>query len=369
VREIIIDGFACGGGASEGIEQATGEPVDIAINHDPEAIRMHWLNHPRTVHGTEDVWKVNLLKYTKKRDVGLLWVSPDCTHHSRAKGGKPRDNNRRSLADVVIEWAKLIHPRLIMLENVVEFEDWGPLDENGLPIKSQKGFEFRRWVNEIRECGYVVEWRRLTACDYGVPTSRERFFLIARRDGQPIVWPEPTHGPGRIPYRSAAECIDFSLPCPSIFLDKKEAWQKYRAKRPLEENTLKRIASGLRKYVIESDNPFLIDNRVCFLTKYHGGRKRNVECRGQSLGAPLLTQDTQNRFGLVSAWLMKYYGTNIGSDMRLPLPTITGQGQHLAQCYAFLTKYYGCGCRTDDHGADAHDHQPGPAWISYNQRG
>jgi DNA (cytosine-5)-methyltransferase 1 len=194
VREIIIDGFACGGGASEGIEQATGEPVDIAINHDPEAIRMHWLNHPRTVHGTEDVWKVNLLKYTKKRDVGLLWVSPDCTHHSRAKGGKPRDNNRRSLADVVIEWAKLIHPRLIMLENVVEFEDWGPLDENGLPIKSQKGFEFRRWVNEIRECGYVVEWRRLTACDYGVPTSRERFFLIARRDGQPIVWPEPTHG-------------------------------------------------------------------------------------------------------------------------------------------------------------------------------
>jgi len=342
MREITVDLFCGGGGASTGIEQALDVPVTIAINHDQEAIRMHWLNHPKTHHLTEDVWKVDPLKVIGNRPVGLLWASPDCTHHSRAKGGQPRDSKRRCLADVVIDWAKLVRPRVIMLENVKEFREWGPLDEHGRPIKKLAGVEFDRWVRDIKVQGYKLEWRHLKACNYGVPTSRERLFLIARCDGQPIVWPAATHGSELIPYRTAAECLNFSLPCPSIFLSAKEA-KKYGAKRPLVENTLRRIAKGIQKFIVECENPFIVDEKLMFLTKYHGHRNGETDGRGQILSEPLLTQDTQNRFGLVTAFLTKFYKTCIGSDMREPLPTVTGQGQHLGEVGAFLVKYYGCG--------------------------
>lgn len=374
MREIVVDLFAGGGGASTGIEQALGVPVDIAINHNPEAIRMHWLNHPKTHHLTEDVWKVDPLKIIGNRPVGLLWASPDCTHHSRAKGGQPRDSKRRCLADVVIDWARLVRPRVIMLENVKEFSEWGPLDEHGQPIKKLAGMEFNRWIKDLKEQGYEIEWKFLTACDYGVPTSRERLFLIARCDGEPIIWPQATHGNGLLPYRTAAECLNFSLPCPSIFLSPKEA-EQYGARRPLADNTLRRIAKGIQKFIIECENPFIVDEKLMFLTKYHGHRNGETDGRGQLLSDPLLTQDTQNRFGLVTAFLQKYYtgvvgidvrnpvptvttvdhnslvtayltkfyNTNIGSDIREPLPTVTGQGQHIGEVRAFLVKYYGCG--------------------------
>jgi DNA (cytosine-5)-methyltransferase 1 len=401
MRELIIDLFAGGGGASEGIERALGLAVDVAINHDEEAIRMHWLNHPKTRHIPEDIWKVAPLKVTGGRPVGLLWASPDCTHHSRAKGGKPRDSKKRCLADVVVDWARLTKPRIIILENVPEFTEWGPLDKKGQPIKDKKGLYFQRWYNNLCAAGYQAEWRYLKACDYGVPTSRKRWFLIARCDGHPIVWPEPTHGHGLKPYRTAAECIDFYLPCPSIFLSKKEAKQLgFNVQRPLKEKTLRRIAKGIFKFVINSGDPFIIgidqqnsqsatwpaseplrtittENRFAvvapFLSKYHGQKAK--ETRGQVCDEPLRTQDTQNRFALVSAFLSKYYGgvvgadckkplptvtaidhnalvathltkfwgTNIGSDMREPVPTITGQGQHIGEVRAFLIKYYDCG--------------------------
>jgi DNA (cytosine-5)-methyltransferase 1 len=309
MKEIIVDLFAGGGGASTGIEQALGVAVDIAINHDPEAIRMHWLNHPKTRHMTEDVWRVQPQSVVRGRRVGLLWASPDCTHHSRAKGNKPRENKRRCLADVVSNhWAPEVRPRVIMIENVPEFVEWGPVDKKGQPIKSKKGVFFREWVGKLRALGYVVEWRNLLACDYGAPTSRKRFFMIARNDRRPIVWPDPTHGPegnlfGLKPYRTAAECIDWSIPCPSIF----------ERKRPLAEATLRRIAKGLKKYVLDNPNPFIM--------KYYSG----------------------NRFGLVSAFLTKFYGTNIGSDMRQPVPTITATGQHIGEVRVFLVKYFGQG--------------------------
>jgi DNA (cytosine-5)-methyltransferase 1 len=271
------------------------------------------------------------------------------------------------LADVVADhWAPEVHPRVIIVENVPEFVEWGPLDEKGRPIKKLKGVLFKEWVDKLKVAGYSVEWRNLTACDYGVPTSRMRFFLIARCDGQPIVWPKPTHGPGLLNYHTAAECIDFSLPCPSIFLTQAEAKKAgLNIRRPLKENTLRRIALGLKKFVFENPSPFIVQYYgqsigseldvpmpsvtgrshhglvMPFLTKYHGSRSEEADGRGQSLGDPLLTQDTRNRFGLVSTFLTKFYGTNVGSDLREPLPTVTGQGQHLGQVNAFLVKYYG----------------------------
>jgi len=363
MKELIIDLFAGGGGASTGIEQALGVPVDIAINHDPEAIEMHKANHPDTKHFIEDVFKVNPLEVTSGRPVGLLWASPDCTHFSRAKGGKPVKKEIRSLAWVVVHWAQPVKPRVIILENVPEFKTWGPLGDDNRPDPKKIGKTFNLWSNQLRGLGYNLDFRELSACDYGAPTIRKRFFMIARCDGQPITWPDPTHGePGNLfglePYRTAAECIDWSIPCPSIF----------ERKKPLAENTLKRIAKGLRKFVVETSDPFVIgidhkssnsaqwpidsplrtitkENRFAvvapFLSKYHG--QRADETRGQKVNQPLKTQDTSNRFALVSAFLTKFYGTSIGSDMRKPVPTVTATGQHLGEVRAFLVKYYGCG--------------------------
>jgi DNA (cytosine-5)-methyltransferase 1 len=219
--ELIVDNFAGGGGASTGIETALGRPIDIAINHDPEALAMHAVNHPYTLHLCENVWKVDILKVVAGRKVGLAWFSPDCKHFSKAKGGKPVEKKIRGLAWVALKWAGLVKPRVIMLENVEEFQTWGPL-VNNKPCPHRKGQTFKRWVTQLRNLGYVVEWRELRACDYGAPTIRKRLFIIARRDGKPIVWPEETHGTaGNLflkPYRTAADCIDWSVPCPSIFL-------------------------------------------------------------------------------------------------------------------------------------------------------
>lgn len=408
MRELIVDLFAGGGGASCGIRRALGVAPDIAVNHDAEAIAMHAANHPGTEHLTEDVFKVNPLEAVKGRPVGLLWASPDCTQFSRAKGGKPVKKEIRFLAWAVVHWAQLVRPRVIILENVSEFAEWGPLDERDKPITSKKGKTFNLWANQLRGLGYQVEHRELAACDYGAPTIRKRLFVIARCDGEPIVWPEPTHGePGNIfglkPYRTAAECIDFSIPCPSIFLTKADAKRlKLNVRRPLAEKTMQRIARGIRKYVIEAQEPFIIGidhhgsnggcvyaaseplrtithkNRFAIIApsvvKYHG--LKGNEARGQRVDEPVKTLDTSNRFALVSAFLSKYfggvtgadvwspvptvtaidhnalvaasltkfYGTNVGSGMAEPVPTITGGGQHIGEVRAFLIKYYGQGC-------------------------
>jgi DNA (cytosine-5)-methyltransferase 1 len=257
--ELIVDNFAGGGGASLGIEMALGRSPDIAINHDREAIAMHKANHPNTRHYCEDVWAVNPKEACAGRPVGLAWFSPDCKHFSKAKGGKPVSKKIRGLAWIVVKWAKAVAPRVILLENVEEFQDWGPLDDENKPCPKRKGKTFQRWLAQLRNLGYVVEWRELRACDYSAPTIRKRLFIVARRDGQRIVWPEPTHAsPKKIgtdlftshlkPWRTAAECIDWSIPCPSIF----------DRERPLAEKTLRRVAAGLRRFVIESPEPFIV---------------------------------------------------------------------------------------------------------------
>lgn len=265
-QELIVDNFAGGGGASLGIEMALGRSPDIAINHDREAIAMHAINHPDTKHYCEDVWEVNPAEACAGRPVGLAWFSPDCKHFSKAKGGKPVSKKIRGLAWIVVKWAKAVQPRVIILENVEEFQDWGPLDDEGYPCPERKGKTFQRWHAQLRNLGYHVEWRELRACDYSAPTIRKRLFIVARRDNQRIVWPEPTHAsPKKIgtdlfsshlqPWRTAAECIDWSIPCPSIF----------DRKKPLADNTLRRVAAGLRRYVIDCPEPFIIS-----LT-HHGG--------------------------------------------------------------------------------------------------
>ena len=237
-EEKIVDSFAGGGGASTGIELATGRVVDIAINHDPDAILMHKTNHPHTVHYQASVWDVDPLEVTGGSPVGLLWASPDCKHFSKAKGGKPVNKRIRGLAWIVLRWAGTVRPRVIILENVEEFQTWGPV-RRGHPVKAKTGQTFRRFIGQLEGLGYAVEWRELVAADYGAPTTRKRFFLIARCDGRPIVWPEPTYAPAdsrevlegrKKPWRSAAEIIDWSLPCPSIFDPREEIREKYRKK-------------------------------------------------------------------------------------------------------------------------------------------
>lgn len=263
---LIIDNFAGGGGASTGLEAAFGRSVDVAINHDEAAIAVHAANHPDTRHYCQSIYSVDPLDATEGRPVALVWFSPDCKHHSKAKGGKPRDKYIRDLAHVVPHWIERLKkatpggagaPMVIMLENVEEFRQWGPLDADNKPIKERRGEEFDLWVRRIRKQGYKVEWRELRACDYGVPTSRKRLFLIARRDGLPIVWPAPTHGkPGSpdvvsgklLPWRTAAECIDWTRPCPSIF----------DRKRTLKDATCRRIAAGVMRYVVNSARPFIV---------------------------------------------------------------------------------------------------------------
>ena len=479
-REIIVDNFAGGGGASTGIEMAVGRSVDIAINHDPEAIRMHKANHPNTEHYCEDVWEVDPVEACKGRKVGLAWFSPDCTHFSRAKGGKPVDKNIRGLAWVTLRWAYMVRPRVIMLENVPEIRSWGPLDESGKPVKERAGETFNGFIaalsstgiskehpafaemcetlriepdSEMAEklsqgLGYDVQYRILKSCDYGAPTTRTRFYMIARSDGKPIVWPSATHGNGEglKPYRTAAECIDWTIPAKSIF----------EREKPLAENTLRRIARGIKKFVIDNPEPFIVtvgDNNTSTptimsnntgnvgaavdsplptvttgnrnyvvaptitaigqqgssstrtrpvneplstvvsknehllvapsLIQYHSETAED-EVRGQELTEPLMTVDTQPRYALSVAHIMKNYGGNYqgagsGADKPLdtvtakdhnslvtahiltmrnnmdgqaidePLTTISCSGAHHAEVQAFLVKYFSSGTAHSVH--------------------
>lgn len=270
--EIICDSFAGGGGASTGIEIALGRSPDVAINHDANALALHRANHPETLHLTTDIWGVDPAEVASGRKIGLLWASPTCTHFSKAKGGALVDRNIRDLAWVVCRWAELpraTKPRVIILENVEEFRGWCAVGEDGKPIKEFWGATYEAWVQRLKAAGYKVQWRELRACDYGAPTIRKRLFVIARSDGKPIVWPKPTHGDPKseavrkgklLPWRTAAECIDWSLPCPSIFDTSAEIMAKHglRAKRPLADATLRRIARGIMRYVVDSPRPFIV---------------------------------------------------------------------------------------------------------------
>ncbi|WP_461614350.1 DNA cytosine methyltransferase [Clostridium sp. Marseille-QA1073] len=321
---LIVDNFAGGGGASTGIEMALKRPIDIAINHDPAAILMHKTNHPQTKHYQESVWDVDIREITKGKEVDLVWCSPDCKNFSKAKGGKPVNKNIRGLAWVAIKWAGTVRPKVIILENVEEFQTWGPI-KDGKPIEKEKGRTFRSFLNAFKYLGYEVEYKELVAADYGAPTIRNRFFLIARCDGEPIVWPEPTHGPGKKPYVPASSIINWNLEVPSIF----------DRKKPLAENTLIRIARGIRRYVVE-DEPFILDNTAYFLSHYYTHQGKETRC--SSLREPIATIPTQNRFGLVAvklqdirlpikdgvaAFLTKYYGSDTGQSLNGPIHTIT----------------------------------------------
>lgn len=331
--ELVIDNFAGGGGASIGIEHGIGRAVDVAINHDPQAVALHKVNHPHTTHYVENVWEVDPAEVAAGRKVGLCWFSPDCKHFSRAKGGKPVEKKIRGLAWVVIRWAAKVRPRVIMLENVREFETWGPLKDNR-PCPVRKGRTFKRWVSSLRGLGYEIEWRVLDAADYGAPTHRKRLFLIARRDGLPIAWPEPTHGPGRRkPWRTAAECLDWSLPCHSIFLSREEG-RALGVIRPLAEKTMRRIAMGLKRFVIESPTPYIVKVN-------HGG----PDFRGQKIGQPLSTVTGKHGFGLASPYLVPQFGEREGQAPRIhsvnqPIPTVTPrQGGGFPLVMPFLTQY------------------------------
>ena len=347
---LVVDLFAGFGGASMGIEAALGRPVDIAVNHDPVAIACHEDNHADTLHLHSDVFEVDPLEVTRGRPVDVLWASPDCTHFSRAKGGKPRKKNIRALAWVVRDWARLTRPRRIFMENVAEFRGWGPLDDDGHPIKARAGETFDAFVAALTALGYRVEHRLLNAADYGAPTARTRLFLVAARDRGPIEWPEPTHGPGREhPHRTAAECIDWSIPCPSIFLTPEEVKaQGLRCRRPLAEKTMARIAEGVKRFVIEAGDPFIvrIDHQgsgskrglvAALLTKHYSG------VVGHELTRPTGTVTATDHHALTVSHLSKMRGTSIGSAMDAPVPTITGGGLHLAEVRAFFIKYYGTG--------------------------
>lgn len=402
-RELVIDLFAGGGGASTGIERAIGRPVDIAINHDPEAVALHQANHPQTMHYVSDVFEVDPLAVCDGRPVGLLWASPDCKHFSKAKGGKPVSKKIRGLAWVVIKWAKLVRPRVIFLENVEEFQTWGPLGPDDRPCPQRKGRTFQRWKKSLENLGYRVDFREDRACDLGAPTIRKRLFLVARCDKQPIVFPPQTHGaPDSLPvrqrklkpWRTAADCIDWQLPCPSIF---------ERAK-PLADATLRRIAKGVMRYVVNAAQPYIV--RIGHTGHGDSGKVRSIhdplstitskaehllltptiismghgERPGQSprvpgIEKPLGTVTAQGRHhGLVSAFLAKHYGGVVGSDLPKPIGTVTSvdhhslvasslvklrgtsrdgqpvteplhtisaQGLHHAEVRAFLIKYYG----------------------------
>mgnify|MGYP000591047896 FL=1 len=342
MKELFVDNFAGGGGASTGIEMAIGRSVDIAINHDPDAIAMHKANHPASKHYCEDVWQVDPVEACAGNPVALAWFSPDCKHFSRAKGGKPVDKNIRGLAWVAIKWAYMVRPKVLMLENVPEIQTWGPLGKNGKPIKERAGETFMGFILALtggipawhpayqemcdalsieptsemaqklqKGLGYKVQHRTLKSCDYGAPTTRTRFYLIARCDGRPIVWAEPTHAPKdseavklglKLPYRTAAECIDWSIPAQSIF----------ERKKPLAENTMRRIARGIQKFVIDNPEPFIV-------TVNHSGEG----FRGQSTDEPLGTITAKNGYGVVTPTIMCNNTNNVGASVETPLPTVT----------------------------------------------
>ena len=308
--DLIIDCFAGGGGASTGIEAALGRPIDIAVNHDPDAILMHKTNHPNTLHLTEDIFKVDLEKYTQGRRVALMWASPDCTSHSKAKGGQPRKKGLRILPWAVFKHAKAIKPDVIIMENVEEIQQWGPLDDNGKPIKERTGEDYQKFITAMQSIGYDFQSRELVAADYGAPTTRRRWYAVFRRDGKGIKWPEATHNKdgncGKKKWLSCGDYIDFSDLGKSIF----------NRKKPLAEATMKRIANGYRKYVI----------------------------RGQLLTEPIKTLDTSNIYGLITAFITEFYKTGCGQKLNEPLHTITTSPGHFGLISAFLIKYYGTGC-------------------------
>lgn len=396
MKELFVDNFAGGGGASTGIETAIGRSVDIAINHDPDAIAMHRANHPATRHYCEDVWQVDPAKACAGNPVALAWFSPDCKHFSRAKGGKPVNKNIRGLAWVAVKWAYTVRPRVLMLENVPEIRTWGPLGTDDKPIKERAGETFRgfllalttgipAWHPAYREMcdalsieptsevaqklqkglGYKVQYRTLRSCDYGAPTTRTRFYLIARCDGKPIVWAEPTHAPkdseavrlGRkLPYRTAAECIDWSIPAQSIF----------GRKKPLAENTMRRIARGIQKFVIDNPEPFVINYKfnneprsaeeplstvtavnnhylvAPTLIQYHSETAKD-EVRGQELTEPLMTVDTSPRYAMAASYIMTMRNHMDGQPADEPLTTVSCSGAHHAEVQAFLVKYFSNG--------------------------
>ncbi len=429
LRELIVDFFAGGGGASIGIELATGRPVDIAVNHDPDAIAMHKVNHPFTRHFQEDVFVIDPEETTNGRPVGIMWASPDCKHFSKAKGGAPVEKKIRGLSWVVLRWAmSSVSPRCIFMENVEEIQTWGPLievDGKMRPDPLRAGETFKGFMAMLttgidkshpafaeaceflkiapdsvqagmlaRGLGYKAEWKVLKACDYGAPTIRKRFYMVARRDGLPIVWPEPTHGKGLKPYRTAAECIDWSIPCPSIFDRKKE----------LAVNTQRRIARGLDKFVIKNPQPFLLQvnhsgdsirgqelsetfptitqkhgfavaqpkvqpyimsnntnntqhstkeplptvttgnrNFVCSpsLIQYHS-EQTEKEVRGQKVNKPIMTVDGSPRYGINACYISKYFSgeQQKGANLNAPAPSVTAI-DHNALVAANIVHYYG----------------------------
>ena len=388
-NDLIIDCFAGGGGASVGIEMALGRPVDIAINHDEQAIRMHKTNHPQTLHLTEDIFKVDLEKYVNGQHVALMWASPDCTSHSKAKGGQPRKQGLRILPWAVYKHAKNILPDVIIMENVEEIQQWGPLDENGKIISERKGEEYKRFINSMQSLGYDFDSKELVAADYGAPTTRKRWYAIFRRDGKPIVWPEPTHSKtgtdGKKKWVPVSSVLNFSDLGNSIF----------GRKKPLAENTMRRTARGLEKFVFNNPEPFIIqvnhsgDNFrgqsihepmptitqkhgfgviTPLLIQYHSETTKNG-VRGQSVTDPLQTIDTSNRYGLVIAFLEKFYKTGTGQSLKEPIHTITTSPGHFGQVSVlavdwkelksagideetaqkatwvsqFIMEYYGCG--------------------------
>lgn len=358
---LVVDNFAGGGGASLGMERALGRAVDVAINHDPVAVAFHRRNHPHTLHYQSDVFEVGPKEVTGGRPVQLAWFSPDCRHFSRAKGAKPVKKKIRGLAHVVVKWAKLVQPRVIILENVREFETWGPvvplvkdgkpsLDKDGtprmVPCPVRKGKTFRLWVAKLRRLGYEVEWRMLDAADFGAPTHRKRLFLVARCDGEAVRWPEPTHGPGRPnPYRTAAECLDWSLPTPSIFLTREEG-RLVGVNRPLAEKTMRRIALGLKRFVIDHPNPFIV--RVD-----HGGD----HFRGQPVGRPLSTVTGSHGYGLAQPFIVGVggrMGQTPPAPTSKPLNTITSKNDRslavpvLAPYLARIGQYGGNGAYVSD---------------------
>ena len=334
---MIIDCFAGGGGASVGIEMALGRPVDIAINHDPDAILMHKTNHPTTLHLTEDIFKVDLQKYVKGRKVSLMWASPDCTSHSKAKGGQPRKKGLRILPWAVYKHAKAILPEVIIMENVEEIQQWGPLDEKGHPIPERKGEDYKKFIAAMKSLGYTFDCRELIAADYGAPTTRKRWYAIFRRDSKEIKWPVQTHskdGYGFEQWKQCGDYIDWSDLGQSVF----------NRKKPLAEATQKRIANGIRKYIIDAESPYIVEDgrAMSFIIQYHGETK-DGDSRGQLLTEPIKTIDTSNRYGLVSAFVAKYYKTGIGQGCDEPIHTITTSPGHFGLVSAFLIKYYGSG--------------------------
>ena len=356
---LIVDSFAGGGGASTGIEMALGRSPDIAINHNADALAMHEVNHPDTLHLSKNIWHVDPLEAVGNRRIGLAWFSPDCKHFSKAKGGRPVKRSIRDLAWVVVLWARRVRPEVIMLENVEEFRDWGPVTAEGKPCRERKGQTFEMWTAQLKRLGYKMEWRELRACDYGAPTIRKRFFMIARRDGRPIVWPEPTHGrpddpdviAGRKqPWRTAAEIIDWSIPCPSIFDSAEEIMEKHgvRAIRPLADATMKRIARGVVRYVLEAKKPFI----VSVAHGYSGGRReypiddpigaQTSGGNGHAVVVPVVTYAQQgggnrapdvplhtitaspkDQNAVLAAHLTKFQTGSTGSGLDEPAPTVT----------------------------------------------